>query len=157
MSTATMDTEELARIALGGRALKNRRVRRAIIARLINENGESELSEEDESEEETGEEGGEDRDLLRALVASRALKRRRFRRALLAHLLRARSESEGEEGEEETGDDGGEDRELVRALIASRMLRRRRVRRTLLVHLLRSKAEGMNESDEGEEDVGDEG
>ena len=49
MSSATMDTEELARLALGGRALKNRRVRRAIIARLINENGES--YEGDESEE----------------------------------------------------------------------------------------------------------
>src|SRR5215831_11094528 len=104
MSSATMDTEELARLALGGRALKNRRVRRAIIARLINENGES-YEEGDEGEEETGEEGGgEDREILRALVASKALKRRRFRRALLAHLLRTKSEFEfeGDEGEEES-------------------------------------------------------
>ena len=61
MSSATMDTEELARLALGGRALKNRRVRRAIIARLINENGESyegDESEEGDEEEETTAGGG---------------------------------------------------------------------------------------------------
>ena len=37
--TTTKEAEEFARIALGSRALKNRRVRRAIVARLLNENG----------------------------------------------------------------------------------------------------------------------
>ena len=168
MSSATMDTEELARLALGGRALKNRRVRRAIIARLINENGESyegDESEEGDEEEETTGGGGEDREMLRLLIGSKMLRRRRVRRALLAHLLRSKSEeSEGDEGEEDTGEEtGGEGRELVRALIASKILRRRKVRRAILIHLLKTKAEsgefeGSDDSEsEGEEETGDEG
>ena len=157
MSTATMDTEELVRLALGGRALKNRRVRRAIIARLINENGES--YEGDESEEGDEEEtGGEDRELLRVLIGSRLLRRRRMRKALLAHLLRTKSESEGEgeedggaEEEEDIGGEGGEGRELVRALIASKVLRRRRFRRALLAHLLRTNAERESAGDSDED------
>ena len=161
MSSSTMDTEELARLALGGRALKNRRVRRAIIARLINENGESyEGDEGEEGEEEEASVGGEDRELLRVQVGSRLFKRRRTRRALLAHLLRSKGEYESEGDEEESGEEesegGGEDRELVRAVIASKMLRRRKVRRAILAHILRSKAEEMEgESDEeGEEEGG---
>ena len=167
MSSATMDTEELARLALGGRALKNRRVRRAIIARLINENGESyegDESEEGDEEEETTGGGGEDREMLRLLIGSKMLRRRRVRRALLAHLLRSKSEeSEGDEGEEDTGEEtGGEGRELVRALIASKILRRRKVRRAILIHLLKAKAEtefeGSDDSEsEGDEETGDEG
>ena len=155
MSSATMDTEELARLALGGRALKNRRIRRVLLARLLNENAASENG--DESEE-VGEEGGdEEREVVRALIGSRMLRRRRVRRVLLAHLLRTKGEfeTEGDEGEEETGEEGGDEHEIVRALIASRLLRRRRVRRALLVHLLRSKGEFETEGDEGDEDTGE--
>ena len=90
-------------------------------------------------------------ELVRALIASKILRRRKVRRAILIHLLKAKAETEFEgsddsetESDEETGDEGGgEDREIVRALIASKMLRRRRVRRALLTHLLREKEEAV--------------
>ena len=112
-------------------------------------------------------EGGEtERRLVRLLIGSRMLRRRRVRRAVIAHLLKERGEGEGDEGEgdEAEGDeDGGEDggveggdteRRLVRLLIGSRMLRRRRVRRALLAHLLKERGEGGGDedADEGEED-----
>jgi hypothetical protein len=124
-------------------------VRRALLAHLLRTK--SEESEGDE-EEDTGEEtGGEGRELVRALIASKILRRRKVRRAILIHLLKAKAETEFEgsdetesEGDEETGDEGGgEEREIVRALIASKMLRRRRVRRALLTHLLREKEEAV--------------
>jgi hypothetical protein len=155
-STTTTEAEEFARLALGGRALKNRRLRRAIIARLLNENGETSNGEETE---EVGEEGGDEQELVRALIGSRMLRRRRVRRALLTHLLRAKSEAEaeGDEGEEGFGEEGGGDeQEIVRALIASRVLRRRRVRRALLARLLRGDSGFDAEGDEGGYDV-DEG
>ena len=154
MSATTIDSEELARLALGSRAMKNRRVRHALIARLLNENGESE-SEEGEGFEENGD---DDRELVRMLITSRMLRRRRVRRALLAHLLRSKGEegTEGYEGEEEYGEEGGGDEnEIVRALIGSRMLRRRRVRRALLAHLLRTKGDfesGEYEGESGDDD-----
>jgi hypothetical protein len=66
-----------------------------LLAHLIGERGEAE-EEEDEGEEAYGEEEGSDKDrkLLRMLVGSRALRRRRARRMLLTHLLRERSEEE---------------------------------------------------------------
>lgn len=155
-STTTTEAEEFARLALGGRALKNRRLRRAIIARLLNENGETSNGEETE---EVGEEGGDEQELVRALIGSRMLRRRRVRRALLTHLLRAKNEAEaeGDEGEEGFGEEGGGDeQEIVRALIASRVLRRRRVRRALLARLLRGDGGFDAEGDEGGYDV-DEG
>jgi hypothetical protein len=82
---------------------------------------------------------------VRALIASKMLRRRRVRRALLVHLLRSKAESmsEADEGEDDFSEEGGggEDRELLRALIGSRMLRKRRFRRALLTHLLREKEE----------------
>jgi hypothetical protein len=138
MASTTTEAEEFARLALGSRALKNRRIRRAIIARLLNENGETNNGDE---AEEVGEEGGDEPEFLRTLLASRMLRKRRVRRALLTHLLRGKAEAEVEtdEGDEGFGEDTGDDeKEIVRTLIASRVLRRRRVRRALLAHLLRS-------------------
>src|SRR5215472_9849324 len=95
MQSTTTEAEEIARLALGGRPLKNRRIRRALLARLINENGETHNGEEeDEGGFEEG--GGDEQEIVRALVSSRLLRRRRVRRALLAHLVRAGAESENE-------------------------------------------------------------
>ena len=89
MSSNTMETEDLAKFAVGGRALRSRRIRRALIARLINERANG--SDDDADEGTTGDSGDEDHQLVRALVGSRVLQRRRFRRLLLAKLIRARA------------------------------------------------------------------
>jgi len=135
-TTTTTEAEEFARLALGSRAMKNRRVRRAIIARLLNENG---AAQNGDDTEDMGEEAGEEQDLVRALIGSKLLRRRRVRRALFAHLLRSKDEYEAD-GEDDGYDDGDEgtddDLDIARALIASRVLRRRRTRRAILAHLL---------------------
>jgi hypothetical protein len=64
-----METEDLAKFAVGGRALRSRRIRRALIARLINERANG--SDEDADEGTTGDSGDEDHQLVRALVGSR--------------------------------------------------------------------------------------
>ena len=151
-TTTTTEAEEFARLALGSRALKNRRVRRAIIARLLNENGETYNGEGNEEPEE-----GTDDELVRALIASRMLRRRRVRRALLAHLFATRAEGENDQNESEDGfeeEGGGDETDIVRALVASRAFRRRRVRRALVAHLLEAKAEGEPEHTDGEFDEG---
>ena len=109
MSTGAREAEDLARFAVGGRALRNRRIRRALIARLLSERGDEGVDEEDEGA--TGEGGDEDRQLVRALVASRVLRRRRLRRLVLAKLIRERGEAEDEpdEDEDEYGEDGGDE------------------------------------------------
>jgi hypothetical protein len=56
------------------------------------------------------------------------MRRRRFRRMLLAHLLREGADEEGEGGEGEDGDEDDESR-LLRLLIGRRMMRRRQARR----------------------------
>src|SRR5690242_5446707 len=146
MSTSALDTEDLTRFTTGRRAVRSARLRRALIARLLSEQGEEP---EEEGGEGMGEEGGdEDRQLVRLLIGSRMLRRKRLRRLLLAHLIRERGESEDEfdEGDEDVGEDGGEDdRRLARLLVGSRILRRRRVRRALLAHLLKERGEGENE------------
>lgn len=166
MSSNTMETEDLAKFAVGGRALRSRRIRRALIARLINERANG--SDEDADEGTTGDSGDEDHQLVRALVGSRVLQRRRFRRLLLAKLIRARGEA-GDEGDEDyededEGDEGGgtDDRQLVRLLVGSRMLRRRRVRRALLAKLIRERGAAGDEGDveddfEDDEEGGEEG
>ena len=121
MSSATMDTEELARLALGGRALKNRRVRRAIIARLINENGESyegDESEEGDEEEETATGGGEDREMLRLLIGSKMLRRRTRPSRAVSRICSGRRAKRPKATRKRTPTKrpGGEGRELVRAL-----------------------------------------
>jgi hypothetical protein len=84
---------------------------------------------------------------MRLLVASRVLRRRRVRRALIAKLLKNRSESEGEgedEYDDETEDDGGDEgsgveHHLARLLVGKRIVRRRRTRRAALVRFLRNR------------------
>ena len=49
MSTSTREAEDLAKLAVGGKMIRNGRIRRALIARL--------LSERAEGSEEEGEEG----------------------------------------------------------------------------------------------------
>ena len=141
-----------------GRALRNRRMRRLLMAHLVREEREAGGEEGDEYEGYGGEEGDEDRKLVRALIASGVLRRRRIRRALVAHLLRERGEQgdiedEGEDYEETGGE--GRDR-LVRALIASGLLRNRRRRRMLLAHLRRERGEEEDEGFEGIEGGEDE-
>ena len=161
MSDTTIGNEELARLAIGGRALHRRRLSRRQLARMLGARHEAE--EDDEGEEAFGEEeegAGEEHRLARLLVGSRMLRRPRLRRLLVAHLLRERSEAddEGEEGEEYEGEEGVEkERKLARLLIGSRILRRSRVRRALLAHLVRERAEADDDDDEGEEYEGEEG
>jgi len=162
MTDSTLEDEELVRL-LGGRALRRRRVSRAVLARMLGEN-----SEEDEDEDEgTGEEAQEgsdtERRLIKLLIGSRMLKRRRLRRMLIAHLLREKAESgEEDEGEEAEGEESGQDGEhrLLKLLIASRWLRRRRVRRALIAHLVRERSGAEEDEGEGaeeEEGLGEEG
>jgi len=68
---------------IGRRMLRRRHVRRAILAQLLRDRGESEEDEGDEDEDSDADEGR----VLKALIASRILRRRRLRRMLLAHLL----------------------------------------------------------------------
>ena len=73
MSSNAMETEDLARFATGGRAVRSARLRRALAARLLSERDEG--SEEEVGEDTTGEGGDDDRQLARLLVGSRVLKR----------------------------------------------------------------------------------
>jgi hypothetical protein len=135
---------KLARLLIGSRILRRRRVRRMILSHLLRERGEA-GEEEDEGEDEYGEEasGGEHK-LARLLIGSRILRRGRVRRMLLAHLLRERGEAgeEEDEGEDEYGEDGGGgEHKLARLLIGKRVTRRARARRMLLAHLLRERSE----------------
>ena len=92
MSTSAREAEDLAKLAVGGKMIRNGRIRRALIARLLSERAEGSEAEEEEGDEETTEESGDDdRQLVRALVGSRLLRRRRMRRVLLAHLLKERA------------------------------------------------------------------
>ena len=158
MDTSTIETEDLARLALGSRAKKNTRIRRALVARLLNEQAGG--TDDDDYDETT--DGGDERELARLLTGSRLLRKRRFRRLVLAHLLNegGAEGGEGEYDEEDTGTDeegGASDGEVARLLVASRMLRRRRVRRALLAHIIKENAGGDEETDEGEDEFDDEG
>jgi len=72
----TMETDDLTRLAAGKRVRRNSRVRRALIARLVNEDSDTG---DDENSDETGGGNDEDRQLVEALVGSRLLRRRRLR------------------------------------------------------------------------------
>jgi hypothetical protein len=148
---AARDEDVIARLLVGGGLLRRARVRRLLLARLLNEARES--GEEPEyGEDEAGEEGGmSERGIARFLIASGILRRRRVRQMVLGHLLRERREGgEAEFGEHEgfeggyEGEEGGpsSERKIARFLIASGILRRRRVRQMVLAHLLRERREG---------------
>ena len=157
MSDSARETEDLAKLAVGGRMIRNGRTRRALIARLLSE--QSAGSDEEGDEDTTDEGGDDDRQLVKALLGSRMLKRRRLRRVLLAHLIRERGASEGDDeveeddedvGEEESGD---EDRKLLRLVLGSRILRKRRVRRALIAKLLKNRSGAETDDDELDDDV----
>jgi hypothetical protein len=111
----SVETEELARLALGGRKIRRRRLSRALLARLLGHRFEEE---DKEGEEAVGEEEGGDREhkIARLLIGSGVLRRRHLRNLLLAHLLRERGETkeEDEEGDEEQSE-GGEESAAARA------------------------------------------
>lgn len=153
----TPETEDLARIALGRKGQRNTRIRRALIARLLNEDGEGEDQVDadvgDDSDDGAGDD--EERQLVKALVGGKLLKRRRLRRLLKAKLVMERGEGEdSDESDEESGEDDGE---FARLLVGSRLLRRRRVRRALLAHLIRESAGGDEESEESDEESDEDG
>ena len=76
------DERKLARLIVGSRMLRRRRMRNLLLAHLLREGGQG---------DDEGEEGdGEDHRLLRLLIAGGLLRRRRMRRLLLARLLRER-------------------------------------------------------------------
>ena len=134
---------KIARLLIGSRLLRRRRLRNLLIAHLLRERGEA-GEEEDEGEDEYGEEGGGgEHKLVRLLIGSRILRRRRVRRMLLGHLLRERGEAgeEEDEGEEEYGEGVGGEHQLARLLMGRRAMRRGRARRMLVAHLLRERSE----------------
>ena len=157
MDTSTLETEDLAQFALGKRVRRNTRIRRALLARLINDQAEPA---EDEGENGAAAEGDdEERQLVRLLTGTRLLRKRRLRRLVLAHLLSERGgeSEESEEDESDEGEEGGEDdREVSRLLLGSRMLRRRRVRRALLAYLIKQRGETGEDVDQSEGEVDDE-
>jgi len=98
------DHRKFLRLIVGSGILRRRRIRNVLIAKLLKERAEAGSEDEDdyEDEDEGGEfaegasdfeegegEGGERR-VLRLLVGSRLLRRRRMRQALLAHLMKQR-------------------------------------------------------------------
>ena len=144
MSDTTLEKEDLARLAVGGRAMRRRRLNRALLARLI---GDRYDAEDEDVEGEEGDEA-EGRRIMRLLIGSRLLRRRRLRNLLLAHLLRERGEAEDAEGEGEEAsgeEDSDKEHRLVKLLVGSRLLRRRRVRSLLLAHLLQERSEAEDE------------
>ena len=62
-----------------------------LLAHLLREKGEAEGEDYEGAEETAG--GGDDQEFMRLIVGSRILRKRRVKRALLAHLLREREEA----------------------------------------------------------------
>ena len=87
--------------------------------------------------------GDEDRRLMRLLIGSRILRRRRARRMLLGHLLRERGEAgeEEDEGEDELAEGGDNEQGLMRLLVGHRVRQSKRARRLLMAQLLREREE----------------
>ena len=134
----------LMRLLIGSRLLRRRRARRMLLAHLLRErSGAEEEEDEGEAEDELGEGGDSERRLMRLLIGSRILHRRRVRRTLLAHLLRESGEAEGDEdeGEDEFGEGGDKEHHLLRLLGGQGIRQRSRARRLLMAHLLREREE----------------
>jgi hypothetical protein len=160
---AAKDEDVIARLLVSGGLLRRRRVRRLLLARLLSEAREAGEEPEFEGEEFEAEEGGgvSDRGIVKFLIASGVLRRRRMRKMILAHLLGERGgmgvesefgEHEGFEGFggfEGVGEGGVSDRKIARFLIASGILRRRIIRKMVMAHLVREHGEGI-ESEFGE-------
>ena len=161
MTDTTMEEEDLARLAIGGRAVRRQRLSRRLLARMLGARDEGDY-EADEGEDES-EEGGTDQErrLARLLVGSRILRQRRLRRLLLAHLLRERGEAEDSDTDDDVSAEGeegeGKERQLIRLLVGSRIMRRNRVRRALLAHLLSQRGEAEDEDVDDETADAEEG
>jgi hypothetical protein len=99
-----------------------------VLAHAARQRGED----DDEGEGVDEDEGGDSR-LARILVGG-AVRRRRLRRLVLAHLIRARGAEDDDEGEGIEDDEGGgdEDRKLLRFLVGRKAVRRRRVGRAAI-------------------------
>jgi hypothetical protein len=133
-----------------------------VLAHLVREKGAADQAGDDVDVGDDDEEEG--RNIVRALIGSRMLRRRRVRRLLLAHLLKERGASEEGDDEGDVGEgDDDEDRSLMRLVIGSKILRRRRARRMLLAHLARERAAAGEEEEfeegegEGDDDFGEGG
>jgi hypothetical protein len=83
------DDRDVARLLIGSRMLRRRRVRRVLLAHLIKQRGEAEDVEGESDEDFEDDEGGGDGDrkFAKLVIGSRILRRRRVRRAVLAKLL----------------------------------------------------------------------
>jgi hypothetical protein len=150
---------KLVRALIASRAFRRRRIRNLVLAHLLRERAEGEEAGTEDYEDSDEETGDDDNRLVRAVIGSRILRRRRARKLVLAHLLRERATGSEEEEDEWTGEDAGDDdNRLVKALIASRLFRRRRARRLILAAIARQRAEGAEDEDVDEEaDYGDDG
>ena len=158
-TTSEEDEGKLVRALIASRAFRRRRIRNLVLAHLLREHAEGEEGEDADFEDADEETGDDDNRLVRAVIGSRILRRRRARKLVLAHLLRERASGEEGEVDDWMGEDEGEDdNRLVKALIASRVLRRRRARKLLLAAIARHRAESAEDEDfEVEDDFGDEG
>jgi hypothetical protein len=114
------DESRLARILLGGRTRRRRKLAGLALAHRILEN--------EGTEDEGEDEGGEEDRLARLILAGRIARRRRRRRlAALALAQKIRSRDEDDEMEDEGEDEGGEEDRLARLLLAGGFARRRRL------------------------------
>src|SRR5579872_1176751 len=141
---------QLVRLLIGSRMLRRARIRRLLLAEILRSRGSGEEEEEGEDEDEGDDETrGDERKLVRLIVGSRMLRRRRFRKALLAAVLRggaqgSEMEEDEDEGEDEEGGNGeasGVSERKLAALLIGRRLHRRRLRRALIAHLVRNSEE----------------
>jgi hypothetical protein len=118
------------RLLIARGVLRQRRVRRLLIAHLLGERHDAEMDDEDDDGEDIGEDGDDHRQIVRLLIASRLLRRRRFRNALLGRLLRERRDADDDDAD-------GDDHRFARMIAGSRALGRRTLRRGLLAKLAR--------------------
>jgi hypothetical protein len=88
------EDRHLVRLLIGRNVVRRRRLRRLLLAHLLQEK----VGEEDEGGEDDGEDGEhEDRHLVRLLIGRNAARRTRLRRLLFAQLLRGRREESAED------------------------------------------------------------
>jgi hypothetical protein len=97
---------------------------------------ESAGGDEDEGDEEFDDDTSDrEGNFVRLVIGSRILKRRRVRRAVLAHLLKERADSDDTDEESEGEEDADLERAVARLLVGRRVVRHRRMRRALAAHL----------------------
>ena len=93
-STSPLVTRSQAQACCSSSVNRWASARRMLVAHLLKEHGEAE-DEDYEDDDEPGADGADDEHrIMRLLIGSRVLRRKRARRMLLTHLLRERSEEE---------------------------------------------------------------